>query len=104
VGQLGEDLVLLTLGACRGSLSQAYGISYALMGAELVELAARDQADITGGRIVVTDPAPTGDPELDAALASLAESAEPPLAQEWVGRPGCGSLAATWTGSKPPGG
>jgi hypothetical protein len=87
VDQLAEDLVLLTLAAGRGSLSKAYPISYALMGAELVELAALGQVDIAGGRIVVRDPAPTGDPELDAALASIGESAEPPLAKEWVGRP-----------------
>jgi Golgi phosphoprotein 3 (GPP34) len=55
------------------------------MGAELVRLAADRRVDVTGDRIVVLDAAPTGDPELDAALASLAQARRPPRPKKWDG-------------------
>jgi hypothetical protein len=57
------------------------------MGAELVRLAAAGRVQITDGRITVLDPAPTGDAEADAALASLAAQRRPPRARTWCSRP-----------------
>jgi Golgi phosphoprotein 3 (GPP34) len=54
------------------------------MGAELVRLAALGRVDISDGRIVVKDPTPTGDSQLDAALASLAGDRR--SARAWVAR------------------
>jgi hypothetical protein len=87
VDWLAEDLLLLTIDAYRGRLGQAYALSYALMGAELIRLAAQGQIDLSGDRIVVTNATPTGDAELDAALAGIGESASPPRPDEWVARP-----------------
>jgi hypothetical protein len=87
VDWLAEDLLLLTIDAYRGRLGQAYALSYALMGAELIRLAAQGQIDLSGDRIVLTNAALTGDAELDAALAGIGESASPPRPDEWVARP-----------------
>ena len=84
---LGEDLLLLALDAGRGSLERTFVISYALMGAELVQLAASGRIDIVDDQIVVKNAAPTGDADLDAALARIAEQASPPRPGEWVARP-----------------
>ena len=62
-------------------------ISYALMGAELVRLAASGRIDIVDDQIVVKSPAPTGDAELDAALARIGEPDSPPRPGEWVALP-----------------
>lgn len=88
VDWLSEDLLLLALDAGRGrGLGRAYLISYGLMGADLVRLAARGRIDIIGDQIVVRSPAPTGDAELDAALARIGEPASPPRPGDWVQRP-----------------
>jgi hypothetical protein len=87
VDWLGEDLLLLALDAGRGRPWRTYGLSYALMGAELVRLAACGRIGIVDGQVVVKSPAPTGDTELDAALARIGESASPPRPGDWVQRP-----------------
>jgi hypothetical protein len=87
VDWLGEDLLLLALEAGRGRLVRVFVISYALMGAELVQLAASGRIDIVDDQIVVKSLAPTGDPELDAALASIGEPDSPARPGEWVARP-----------------
>jgi hypothetical protein len=87
VDWLCDDLLLLTVFAYRGRLAQAYAIGYALMGAELVRLAAKGQIDIVDDLIVITSEEPTGDAELDAALAEIGESASPPRPDEWVAQP-----------------
>jgi Golgi phosphoprotein 3 (GPP34) len=84
---LGEDLVLLSIDPRTGRVTTAEKIPYGLMGSELVRLAATGRVDITGDRIVVRSPAPTGDPELDQALASIAQSRKPPRPRTWVGHP-----------------
>jgi golgi phosphoprotein 3 len=86
VDWLGEDLLLLALDAGRGRLERTYAISYGLMGAELVRLAACGRIGIVDGQVVVKSPAPTGDAELDAALARIGEPASPPRAGDWVQR------------------
>ena len=64
------------------------------MGSELVRLAASGRIDIAKGRITVLDPAPTGDPRPDAALADLAAQRSPPFAQAWCSRPRRGIVEA----------
>jgi hypothetical protein len=87
VQTLGEDLVLLSINARSGRLSNASRLRFGLMGSELVRLVASRRVDITNGRIVVLDGGPTGDPELDAALASLTQARHPPQPKKWVGAP-----------------
>jgi golgi phosphoprotein 3 len=87
VDWLGEDLLLLALDAGRGRLGRVFVISYALMGAELVRLAASGRIDIVDDQIVVKSPAPTGDAELDVALARIGEPDSPARPVEWVALP-----------------
>src|SRR6516164_2650939 len=84
---LGDDLVLLSVWQGGGRLTAPNVTGVGLMGAELVRLAAGGRIDIASGRITVLDPAPTGDAEADAALASLAASGRPPRARTWCSRP-----------------
>ncbi len=84
---LGDDLVLLALNPRSGRLANADRVRFGLMGAELVRLAADRRVDIADDRIVVLDASPAGDPELDAALASLAQAPRPPRPKKWVSAP-----------------
>ncbi len=84
---LGEDLVLLSIEPGSGRVVTSQRIGYALMGSELVRLAAYGRVCIDRDRVVVQSAAPGGDAELDAALASLASASSPPRARLWVGRP-----------------
>jgi hypothetical protein len=88
VDWLSEDLLLLALDAGRGRLGRTYMISYGLMGAELVRLAACGRIDIVDDQVVVRSPSPTGDADLDAALARIGEPTTSPWPDEWVPRPG----------------
>jgi hypothetical protein len=85
---LGEDLVLLSIRPDNGTIATKSRLGYGLRGSELVRLAASGRAGITGDRIVVLDGQPTGDEQLDAALASLAGARRPPRPKTWVGHPG----------------
>lgn len=82
---LGEDLLLLSIRK-PGRVATKHSIGFGLMGSELVRLAAAGRVDIREDRIIVRDPGPTGDRELDAALATLA-ARRPPRAKDWVGSP-----------------
>jgi hypothetical protein len=84
---LGDDLALLSVSQGGGRIGSPNVTGVGLMGAELVRLAASGRADIVSGRITVADPAPTGDAEADAALASLAALKRPPRARAWCSRP-----------------
>ena len=85
---LGEDLVLLAIEPDRGTIAARNRLPYGLRGSELVRLAASGRVGITRDRIVVLDGQPTGDAQLDAALAGLAGARRPPRAKTWVGHPG----------------
>jgi hypothetical protein len=87
VDWLSDDLLLLTIVCSRGRVGRVYTIGYALMAAELIRLAARERIEICGDQIVITSVESTGDAELDAALAGIAEWASPPPPDEWVARP-----------------
>ena len=83
---LGDDLALLSV-APNGKIHQGQRLAIALAGSELVRLAERGQVDVADGRIVVREAEPTGDAELDLALASLLQAGRPPKARVWVARP-----------------
>jgi Golgi phosphoprotein 3 GPP34 len=83
---LGEDLLLLAIKS-NGTVGSAAKIDYGLMGSELVRLAAASRVDIVGDRIIVRSADPTGDPELDGALGSVAAARKPPRPKHWVGHP-----------------
>lgn len=83
---LGEDLLLLAIRP-NGTTGSAAKIDYGLMGSELVRLAAAGRVDIVGDRIIVRSADPTGDPELDSALGSVAAARKPPRPRTWVGHP-----------------
>jgi hypothetical protein len=85
---LGDDLVLLAIGPDGGRVRHASLVKYGLAGSELVRLIAKGLVEIEGGRLVVTEPVDsTGDPGLDAALASIAEARVPPTPKSWVAHP-----------------
>jgi hypothetical protein len=91
---LGEDLFLLSIRQRDGKLLTRGRIDSALMASELIRLAAAGRAWIAEGRIVARDQTATGDPELDAALVSLAGFSFPPRPETWVGLPRRGMRAA----------
>src|SRR5580698_3610692 len=91
---LGEDLFLLSIRRRDGKLLTRGRIDSALMASELIRLAAAGQAWIAEGRIVARDQTASGDPELDAALLSLAGATSPPRPETWVGLPRRGIRAA----------
>ena len=91
---LGEDLFLLSIRRRDGKLLTRGRIDSALMASELIRLAAAGRAWIAEGRIVARDQTATGDPELDAALLSLAGATSPPRPETWVGLPRRGIRAA----------
>jgi hypothetical protein len=83
--ELGVDLLLL---AARpdGALPILPKLRFGIAGSELVRLAVARRVDIARGRIVVLDTAPTGDPLLDEALASMTGGRRGPTAKAWVAR------------------
>jgi Golgi phosphoprotein 3 GPP34 len=92
---LGEDLVLLSVSPDDGRVTTAQQLGFGLMGSDLVRLAAAGRLTITAGRITVTDRSPCQDPELDAALASLAGARREVRAKWWVSHPRHG-IAGTY--------
>ena len=94
IDALGEDLFLLSIRQRDGKLLTRGRIDSALMASELIRLAAAGRAWIAEGRIVARDQTVTGDPELDAALPSLAGATFPPRPETWVGLPRRGIRAA----------
>jgi len=83
--ELGVDLILLTAQPS-GMLADREKLRFGLSGSELVRLVAARRVDIVKGRIVALDTAPTGDPLLDQALASMAGGRHGPTAKTWVAR------------------
>jgi hypothetical protein len=83
--ELGDDLLLLAMSS-DGTLIISAKLRFGLAGSELVRLAAAGRVDIVRGRIELRDSAPTGDPLLDEALASMADGRRRPTAKAWVAR------------------
>src|SRR5262245_35944558 len=80
---LAEDLLLLSFRTRGGQLGTEQRIDFGLAGAQLVQLAALGRVTVSAVQVVVTDAGPTGDPELDAALADLARAPRSPRPQDW---------------------
>jgi hypothetical protein len=83
---LGEDLLLLAIHPQHGLIMAVQRLDSGLAGSELVRLTAGQRVDIVGNRIVVLDTTPTGDAELDTALASIARSRRTPRMRMWIRR------------------
>jgi hypothetical protein len=75
--RLGEDLVLLAVDDA-GRLTRLPGLPRALLGVELVRLAAAGRIRIVRHRVVVHSELPLGDREVDAALGRLVAAQDPP--------------------------
>jgi Golgi phosphoprotein 3 (GPP34) len=86
LSQLGEDLLLLSVRRAEGTISTGTRISYGLMGSELIRLAALRRVDVDQRQITVLSAQATGDPGLDAALASL-DGRRSPRPKAWVAHP-----------------
>src|SRR5579859_7390297 len=88
---LPEDLVILAVGAKpRGGPDNGklpWRFRYGMRGAVLVALTLAGRVEVTDGRILVRDPAPLGDPNLDEALAGLAALRGVPVGEWMAGIP-----------------
>ncbi len=84
---LPEDLVILAVGAKpRGGPDNGklpWRFCYGMRGAVLVALTLAGRVEVADGQIVVRDPSPLGDANLDEALAGLAALRAVPAAQ-WM--------------------
>jgi hypothetical protein len=89
---LPEDLVILAVGAKpRSGPSNGkppWRFVYGMLGAVLVALTLAGRVEIADGQIVVRNPSPLGDPNLDEALAGLAAVRTVPVAQWMTDKPG----------------
>ena len=83
--ELADDLLLLAARA-DGRLPIGTKLRFGLAGSELVRLAAARRVDVVRGRIEVLNTAPTGDPLLNDALASMTGGSRGPTAKAWVAR------------------
>jgi hypothetical protein len=81
-----EELLLLMLDDGTGRLheSAAPGADYALAGATLAGLALAGRIDTDPKRLWVADPAPTGDPLLDGALARIVAFKDQEDSRYWI--------------------
>jgi hypothetical protein len=84
---LPEDLVILAVGAKpRGGPNNGklpWRFRYGMRGAVLAALALARRVEVADGQIIVRDPVPLGDRNLDEALAGLAAVRAAPVA-EWM--------------------
>jgi hypothetical protein len=84
---LAEDLVLLAIDPGNGVVHSYGHLHYGIAGAELVALAEAGHIDLADDKIIVTGlAASTGDPDLDATLASLGAARRPPKPRGWIGK------------------
>ncbi len=83
---LPEELLLLMLDDSSGRLIESAmpASDYALAGGLLAELALAGRIDSDPQRLYVTNPSPTGDAMLDAALAKLRDGTAPMTTRGWI--------------------
>jgi hypothetical protein len=82
---LAEELYLLADDSTTGRpLIDPTHLGLGLGGALLLDLALRQRVALVDSHVTVTDPAPTGDPLLDAALATLSAETRPHDPEHWV--------------------
>ncbi|WNM41864.1 GPP34 family phosphoprotein [Micromonospora halotolerans] len=82
---LTDELVLLAYDDAGANRLGRPHLDYGLAGAVLLELALAGRVEVTGGRLAVTDPRPTGVPLLDQALAAVAGD-RPRKPKDWISR------------------
>ncbi|GAA2638405.1 hypothetical protein GCM10010307_36790 [Streptomyces vastus] len=95
---LGEQLLLLSLDDESGTEKDSAKVSWAIAAASLVELALAGRIDMTDDEVTVVDPAPLGEPALDAALADIACRDKPGKAKDWIHRLQKGAVAGASKG------
>src|SRR5690606_33063628 len=66
-------------------MASGQSVDYGLAGALLMELMLADRVTVSDKRTAVTDPAPTGDPLADQALALIAGSRRGRKPKDWIG-------------------
>lgn len=83
---LAEDLLLLALDDDKGTVSwqRTTALPYGLGGALLVDLALQGRVTMVDDRISLSDPAPTGEAVLDAALVTIRSAKKEHDAKYWV--------------------
>ncbi|UBU15928.1 GOLPH3/VPS74 family protein [Nonomuraea gerenzanensis] len=80
---IAEELLLLGYTPKGKPLVNLELLDYTLSAAVLADLMIMARIDLRNGRIVVTDPAPPGDTELDSGLDRLSMREQPPPFEEW---------------------
>lgn len=82
---IAEDVLLLGYDEKTGRPTMsAIGLKAGLAGAVLAELAIQGRVSLSGEGVVVADPAPVGEPELDAALERITAEAKVRKPEWWI--------------------
>ncbi|MFU8875349.1 GOLPH3/VPS74 family protein [Micromonospora sp. SL4-19] len=83
---LADELVLLAYDDAGVNRLGRPALDHGLAGAVLVELALAQRVDLADDRLVVRDPAPTGQPLLDTALATIGADRRRRSPKDWIPR------------------
>jgi hypothetical protein len=81
---LAQDFVLLAYSDDGTPETDTMRLDHGAGGALLLELALDERVDVQDKKVVVRDPAPTGDVQVDAALAEVAADTKPRKPDHWV--------------------
>jgi hypothetical protein len=83
---LPEEFVLLAYRDDGTPLTDGTHLDNGLGGALLLELALAEKVDVVDKKVVVLDPAPTGDPLIDQALRQIVEDQKARKPGHWIGK------------------
>jgi hypothetical protein len=84
---LAEELALLSRDDTEGTpLGDANTVSFAIVGSHLLDLALAGRIDVRGGRVVVRDRAPIGDPAPDQVLDAITSTKRERKPSHWLWR------------------
>jgi hypothetical protein len=81
---LAQDFVLLAYADDGTPETDSTRLDNGAGGALLLELALDERVAVDDKKVIVRDPAPTGDAQVDAALAAVAADSKPRKADHWV--------------------